>query len=581
LKVELEDKKTELAEKVDADAAAPASSNDDEDDAIEKMSADDLPAVDPALYARFQRRLGRERTKRKDAQVFLAQAEEQRAEIANALSQARKELKAAKLDVESAAKVDADDLNLTREKLEQLETRETELAELVETQKLEASELQKQLAESEANLTTAQELADASQAKLADLEKTHAAENQAKISELETEIQSANEKLAESLKTAEGLKVEIQTLSEANHALSESKESLKSELETTKNSGELATALSSLKSMEEAKTNLAKSVESLELQVQENKDSVAVVEELRTKIAAMKNTLETNEQRLSKMDAVEATLESAQKDRDSLAKEIEEKTAEFEANRRELEKRVDENKKAPSETQSAEINRLESELTQQIAQSEELNQFLQAAEKKHEEVAAKLVAVEQSRESEVKRLSELEDELAKVSSEKKTASETVNQTSSTPIVQTQMFDGGKTEVENQLRDELKAQEKRILELESEHHDALEKVQELTRLQSQTAKVAESRETPTKKASKKASSKKKKFAGEGDDLTRISGIGPVIHKKLNEICVTTFAEIAAWTDAQSSEFDEKLAFKDRVAREDWISQAKDLARESQE
>ena len=64
---------------------------------------------------------------------------------------------------------------------------------------------------------------------------------------------------------------------------------------------------------------------------------------------------------------------------------------------------------------------------------------------------------------------------------------------------------------------------------------------------------------------------------GDDLSEISGVGPVIVGKLNDADITTFAQIAAWTDADVEAIEEKLSFKGRVGREDWIAQAKVLAK----
>lgn len=79
-----------------------------------------------------------------------------------------------------------------------------------------------------------------------------------------------------------------------------------------------------------------------------------------------------------------------------------------------------------------------------------------------------------------------------------------------------------------------------------------------------------------KTEKKAAPKAKAAAG-GDDLSQISGVGPVIVKKLHGEGVTTFAQIAAWTDADVEAIEEKLSFKGRVGREDWIAQAKELAK----
>jgi len=80
-----------------------------------------------------------------------------------------------------------------------------------------------------------------------------------------------------------------------------------------------------------------------------------------------------------------------------------------------------------------------------------------------------------------------------------------------------------------------------------------------------------------KAETKAAPKKAAKADNGDDLSQISGVGPVIVGKLHGEGITTFAQIAAWTDADVEAIEEKLSFKGRVGREDWIAQAKDLAK----
>ncbi|NKB29716.1 MAG: 50S ribosomal protein L21 [Rhodobacteraceae bacterium] len=84
----------------------------------------------------------------------------------------------------------------------------------------------------------------------------------------------------------------------------------------------------------------------------------------------------------------------------------------------------------------------------------------------------------------------------------------------------------------------------------------------------------------KKAEAKAEAKPAKAAPKSDaadDLTQISGVGPVIVKKLNALGITSFAQIAAWTADEVADFDEKLSFKGRIDRDDWITQAKKLAK----
>ena len=61
----------------------------------------------------------------------------------------------------------------------------------------------------------------------------------------------------------------------------------------------------------------------------------------------------------------------------------------------------------------------------------------------------------------------------------------------------------------------------------------------------------------------------------DDLTEINGIGPVIVGKLKGLGITTFGQIAAFTDADIARMDEELNFKGRIERDDWVGQAKKL------
>jgi len=87
-----------------------------------------------------------------------------------------------------------------------------------------------------------------------------------------------------------------------------------------------------------------------------------------------------------------------------------------------------------------------------------------------------------------------------------------------------------------------------------------------------AKPAPKPEAPAKKAAKKTA---KKVESAGDDLTKISGIGPVIAKKLKGLGLTQFQQIAGLTPERVAEIDQELKFKGRIEREEWIEQAKDL------
>ncbi len=77
-----------------------------------------------------------------------------------------------------------------------------------------------------------------------------------------------------------------------------------------------------------------------------------------------------------------------------------------------------------------------------------------------------------------------------------------------------------------------------------------------------------------KKEKTAAPKKEKAAG-GDDLSLLSGVGPVLVKKLNEAGYTTFRQIAELTPEAAEALDKKLNLRGRIGREEWIEQAKEL------
>lgn len=82
-----------------------------------------------------------------------------------------------------------------------------------------------------------------------------------------------------------------------------------------------------------------------------------------------------------------------------------------------------------------------------------------------------------------------------------------------------------------------------------------------------------------KAEAKAETKKeapaKKAESGADDLTKISGVGPVIVGKLEKLGITTFQQIADFTAEDIARIDEELNFKGRIERDEWIKQANEF------
>jgi NADH-quinone oxidoreductase subunit E len=65
------------------------------------------------------------------------------------------------------------------------------------------------------------------------------------------------------------------------------------------------------------------------------------------------------------------------------------------------------------------------------------------------------------------------------------------------------------------------------------------------------------------------------AGAPDALTRIKGIGPGNERRLHDLGIYHFDQIAAWTRAEVAWVGTYLAFPGRIDREDWVGQAKAL------
>ena len=63
----------------------------------------------------------------------------------------------------------------------------------------------------------------------------------------------------------------------------------------------------------------------------------------------------------------------------------------------------------------------------------------------------------------------------------------------------------------------------------------------------------------------------------DDLLKLKGVGPKLGALLTELGVTSYAQIAGWSDSDITAIDAKLGnFKGRPVRDQWIDQAKYLA-----
>jgi len=61
-----------------------------------------------------------------------------------------------------------------------------------------------------------------------------------------------------------------------------------------------------------------------------------------------------------------------------------------------------------------------------------------------------------------------------------------------------------------------------------------------------------------------------------DLKLIVGVGPVLERMLQQLGITTYRQIARWSERDIDEIDAKLPeFPGRVRRDGWVTQAREL------
>jgi predicted flap endonuclease-1-like 5' DNA nuclease len=65
-------------------------------------------------------------------------------------------------------------------------------------------------------------------------------------------------------------------------------------------------------------------------------------------------------------------------------------------------------------------------------------------------------------------------------------------------------------------------------------------------------------------------------GTPDDLKLIVGVGPVLERMLYQLGITTYRQIARWSERDIDEHDAKLPeFSGRIRRDGWVTQARAL------
>ncbi|MCR9268998.1 MAG: 50S ribosomal protein L21 [Hyphomonadaceae bacterium] len=92
-----------------------------------------------------------------------------------------------------------------------------------------------------------------------------------------------------------------------------------------------------------------------------------------------------------------------------------------------------------------------------------------------------------------------------------------------------------------------------------------------------APAAKKEAAEKKPAAKKAAPKKEAAPAKADDLTKMKGLGKVFAGKLEAEGITTFAQIAKMKKADIEALEEKIGAAGKFESNDWVAQAKELAK----
>lgn len=127
-----------------------------------------------------------------------------------------------------------------------------------------------------------------------------------------------------------------------------------------------------------------------------------------------------------------------------------------------------------------------------------------------------------------------------------------------------------------LADERWESAARIAKLEARLEEQETMVALLSADEERAPAVAAEAETPTLAEEPPAEEPPAAEEPVDDDLEQIRGIGPVLHRKLNEIGVTSFRQIAAWTDDDLVEVARRTRIAaGRIRRDGWVAAASAL------
>ena len=98
----------------------------------------------------------------------------------------------------------------------------------------------------------------------------------------------------------------------------------------------------------------------------------------------------------------------------------------------------------------------------------------------------------------------------------------------------------------------------------------------TKKRSKTKKLA-AKKSQAPQRTTRSKAKKLSTAKKVDDLKQITGVGPVLEKRLNEHGIFRFDQVKGWNKSTIEKIDDELGLGGRIQRDKWVAQAKKLAK----
>ena len=624
---ELEQTRLELQNaQVVADASADVSAKAD--------AAVNLAAAEPGS-SNLQQQLETEKQLRADAEQYLVEAEEQRNDVARLLRKTRTELKELQ---ESTANLteshsDPEQIESLSRSLEQMTSeRDASKAEAARLSKSYA-ELEEDMASTEDRIkemtTNCESLENRCESAEAEVEKLKSELAASPIEDLENRLETAHSQIEKLENENSELTSKFNANSEELKSRASSIESLQIQLDGVREKMGIAESIASevgewkgkhdevvaernsLKSSLEdavAESEVRKNnLDSLQSELSITKEKIAAAEsaateanELRADLARVETELVQANNKLdeshSRLELREAEIQKLQSEVSAAAassEKAEQLSLELSNAKQEIERLGSENSKSEETKRNLDRQLTESKsvaqeskervakLEEQVTSLEDHNQTLANVKQEKDELATRLEQMKTDGEMARTEFEELLKQLRSEKSEMEARLAAEQQLVAERDQRVQQLSVQHEELQKQvesaqsnsnrqqeLEEALRKKDQQIDDLNAANQTAQQRIEELLEEKENAAKRSRS------ESEKSDVSAQTSQETDQDKLSKISGIGPVMERKLIENGITTFAQIASWSDSEVKEWESRLS-RSSISKDGWVEQAKKL------